>query len=187
MRFDPCPLAGAYVINIEPLGDARGFFARTWCRQEFKNAGLIADIEQTSCSFNAKIGTLRGMHYQAAPYEEVKLVRCTQGSVYDVILDLRADSPTYCRWFGIDLSAGNRKMLYVPAGFAHGFQTLADESEVSYQISEAYRPDLARGVRWNDLAFGIEWPIPDPILSERDQTYPDFSVSADAVAVSKRE
>ena len=174
MKFTETALPGAYILEIELLRDERGFFARTWCREEFQAIGLSTVVQQNSISFNQKRGTLRGMHYQAPPKEEVKLVRCTRGAIYDVILDLRTDSSTFCRWCALELTADNGKMVYVPAGFAHGFQTLADESEVSYQISEAFRPELARGVRWNDPAFQIEWPIPDPILSVRDRGFPDF-------------
>jgi dTDP-4-dehydrorhamnose 3,5-epimerase len=175
VNFIPTALSGAYVVEMDPVADERGFFARLWCRKEFQVLGLSTAVEQTSISFNRKKGTLRGMHYQAAPREEVKLVRCTRGAIYDVILDLRTDSPTPCRWFAAELTADNGKMMYVPAGFAHGFQTLADQSEVFYQISEAYCPEMARGVRWNDPAFQIIWPIPNPILSMRDRGYPDFS------------
>lgn len=175
MKFTATPLEGAYVIEIEPNSDDRGYFSRIWCRQEFERRGLNAVIEQTSSSFNLKKGTLRGMHYQDAPNEEVKLVRCTRGAIYDVILDLRPSSPTFRRWFGVELTAENSKMLYIPGGMAHGFQTLMDSSEVFYQISEAYRPGLARGVRWNDPAFSIAWPLPEPILSARDRDFPDFT------------
>ena len=172
-------------MEIEPVADERGFFARLWCRREFQALGLNVVIEQSSMSFNRKRGTLRGMHYQAVPHEEVKLVRCTRGAIYDVILDLRADSRTYCRWFAAELTADNGKMMYVPARFAHGFQTLAEESEVFYQISEAYRPEVAGGVRWNDPAFQIEWPIANPILSRRDRSYPDFSAKAERLPASR--
>jgi dTDP-4-dehydrorhamnose 3,5-epimerase len=177
LKFTQSPLPGAYVVEIEPIEDERGSFARTWCRREFRTLGLNTLVEQTGTSLNLRKGTLRGMHYQAVPHEEVKLVRCTRGAIYDVIVDLRIDSPSFCRWFAQELTPDNGKMLYVPGGFAHGFQTLVDQSEVSYQISEAYRPELARGVRWNDPVFRIEWPISDPILSERDGNFPDFSVN----------
>lgn len=185
MNFIASPLPGAYVVEIEPVADERGFFARLWCREEFQALGLSTAVEQNSISFNRKKGTLRGMHYQAAPHDEVKLVRCTRGTIYDVILDLRTDSPTYCRWFAVELTAGNGKMMYVPAGFAHGFQTLVDESEVFYQISEAYCPEMARGVRWNDPTFQIEWPILNPILSVRDRSYPDFSAKLERLPASR--
>jgi dTDP-4-dehydrorhamnose 3,5-epimerase len=164
-----------YLIEPQLLGDERGFFARTWCRREFEARGLNADLAQCSISFNRKAGTLRGMHYQAAPYEEPKLVRCTQGAIYDVALDLRPQSPTFKRWVGVELTAANRRMLYIPAGCAHGFQTTADDSEVFYQISEFYHPEAARGVRWDDPAFAIRWPeTTHRIVSPRDAGFPDF-------------
>ena len=169
------PLAGAVVLDLEPRHDSRGFFARTWCAREAEAAGLNPRLAQASVSYNKRRGTLRGMHYQEAPHEEAKLVRCTRGAIHDVVIDLRAASPTFGGHFAISLSAENRRMLYVPDGFAHGFQTLEDDTEVCYQISEFYAPSAARGVRWDDPAFGIEWPLPDPILNERDRSYPDFS------------
>jgi dTDP-4-dehydrorhamnose 3,5-epimerase len=172
------------VVEIEPIADERGFFARTWCRDEFQALGLSIVVEQNSISFNRKKGTLRGMHYQASPNEEVKLVRCTRGAIYDVILDLRPDSCTFCRWFAVELTADNAKAVYVPAGFAHGFQTLCDQSEVSYQISATYRPEMARGVRWDDPAFQIDWPIPSPILSARDHSFPDYSPGLKRISAS---
>lgn len=175
MKFSPTRLAGAWIIDIEPVGDERGFFARVWCREELEKQGLNTSLAQCSISFNKKRGTLRGMHYQARPHEEAKLVRCTRGAIYDVIVDLRPESVTYKQWIGIELSAENRRMLYVPAGFAHGFQSLADDTEVFYQISTTYRPESARGVRWNDPAFGIEWPQEVRVISEKDRRYPDFT------------
>jgi dTDP-4-dehydrorhamnose 3,5-epimerase len=174
MIFTPTPLHGAYVIEPERLEDHRGFFARTWCVREFEACGLEAALVQCSTSFNKVRGTLRGLHYQAPPYEEDKLVRCTMGSIYEVIVDLRPDSPSNKKYFAVILSAKNRKMVYVPKGLAHGFQTLEDNTEVFYQISEFYEPAYARGVRWNDPAFGITWPIDNPIMNERDRTYSDF-------------
>jgi len=185
VRFTSCPLSGAFVIELEPIQDVRGSFARIWCRREFHDFGLSSAIEQSSVSFNKSKGTLRGMHFQAPPHEEIKLIRCTRGAIYDVILDLRTDSPTYRRWFAVELTPDNGKMVYVPAGFAHGFQTLLDESEVFYQISEAYRPGLARGVRWNDPAFRIKWPIPNPLLSERDRGFPEFAEKFDILPASQ--
>lgn len=176
MRFTDTPLAGAVVIDLEPVHDERGFFARSWCRDEFAARGLSGAIAQCSVSFNARRRTLRGLHYQAAPYEEVKAVRCTQGAIYDVIVDLRPESSTYLGWFGVELSAANRRMLYVPKGVAHGFLTLSDATEVYYQISEPYVAHAARGVRWNDPRFGIEWPAPPEVISERDRSYPDFEL-----------
>jgi dTDP-4-dehydrorhamnose 3,5-epimerase len=187
VKFTESSLPGAYVVDIDPIGDERGFFARTWCREEFQAFGLSGAIEQCSISLNRKRGTLRGMHYQTAPHDEVKLVRCTRGAIHDVILDLRVDSPTFCRWFAVELTGENGRTVYVPAGFAHGFQTLADESEVFYQISEPYRPEMARGVRWNDPTFQIEWPIPNPILSMRDRSFPDFSVSLEQIPICRKQ
>jgi len=172
--FTPTPLDGAYVIEPEPREDARGLFARTWCQRELAARGLDARIAQCSTSFNKTKGTLRGMHYQAAPLGETKLVRCTRGSMFDVIVDLRSDSPTFTRPFGAVLSADNRKAMYVPVGFAHGFQTLEDDTEVFYQISEFYSADHSRGVRWDDPAFGIAWPADERSIVERDRGYPDF-------------
>ena len=174
MIFAETALPGAFVIDLEKREDERGFFARSWCQQEFKEHGLSPRLVQCSVSFNKRRGTLRGMHYQAKPYEEAKLVRCTRGAVYDVIIDLRADSRTYLRWEAVELNEDNRRMLYVPEGVAHGFQTLEDGTEVFYQMSEAYRPEYARGVRWNDAAFGIRWPAEDRTISARDRGYPDF-------------
>jgi dTDP-4-dehydrorhamnose 3,5-epimerase len=176
MIFTETPLAGAFVVEPEPKPDERGFFARIWCREEFEAHGLDTALAQCSISFNRRAGTLRGMHYQAAPHEEVKLVRCTAGSLLDVIIDLRPGSPTAGRHFAVVLSAANRRMLYVPRGFAHGYQTLEDDTEVAYQISEFYHPELARGVRWNDPAFNIDWPAAaERIISPRDAEYPDYT------------
>jgi dTDP-4-dehydrorhamnose 3,5-epimerase len=172
--FRETELKGAFLIEPEELHDQRGSFARIWCQREFASQGLNPKLAQCSTSFNLKRGTLRGMHYQAAPYKEVKLVRCTGGAVHDVIIDLRPESATFKRHFGTVLSVENRKMLYVPERFAHGFQTLEDRTEVLYLISEFYSPEHARGVRWDDPAFGIAWPPAERIISERDQAYPDF-------------
>ena len=174
MKLTSVPLPGAYLIEIEPVADERGFFARTWCSREFKLHGLNPTVAQCSISFNERKGTLRGMHYQVAPHAEAKLIRCSSGAIYDVILDLRPASPNYCRWFAVELTAENRKMLYLPEGVAHGFQTLTDGAEVIYQISESYWPECAHGARWDDPLFGIEWPIRSPILSPRDRAFPDF-------------
>jgi len=178
MKFTPTPLPGAFVIDLELRRDERGFFARTWCREELAGQGLSTTLAQCSLSFNPHRGTLRGMHYQAPPHGEVKIVRCTRGAVYDVIVALRPSSPAYARWFGIELDAENRRMLYVPEGVAHGFLTLVPQTEVSYQISRPYVPQAARGVRWDDPAFGIEWPAPVELVSERDRSYPDFTAYA---------
>lgn len=174
MRFRPTPLDGACVVEPEIHEDARGWFARIHCENEFAESGLHGRFVQTSLSFNRRRGILRGMHFQVAPREEIKLVRCVRGSVFDVIIDLRPDSPTFLRHFTIELSCDNHLALYVPKGFAHGFQTLERGTDVLYQISEFYAPGHSRGVRWNDPAFGIKWPIPDPIMLERDAGYPDF-------------
>lgn len=174
MIFTETALRGAFVIEPEPLADDRGFFARVWCAREFAAHGLETRIAQCSISLNTRRGTLRGMHYQERPYAEVKLVRCTRGAAFDVIIDLRPDSPTFLQHAAVELTADNRRMLYIPQGCAHGFQTLADDTEVLYQMSEFYAPSAGRGVRWNDPAFGIRWPIGDPILLERDRRYPDF-------------
>ena len=174
MIFTPLSLAGAFVIDLERRADNRGFFARTWCEVEFSAHALEERIVQCSVSFNEKRGTLRGMHYQSAPYGEAKLVRCTMGSIYDVIIDIRPGSPTFKQHFSIELTARNRKMLYVPKGFAHGFQTLEDCSEVFYQMSQTYVSEAGRGLRWNDPAFHLEWPVGNPIMLERDRTYADF-------------
>lgn len=175
MIFLPTGIAGAWVIEPERLEDERGFFARTWDADELAERGLNGRLSQCSISYNHVRGTLRGLHYQAAPYEEAKLVRCTSGALFDVALDLRPDSSTYGDWFGVELSAHNRKALYVPEGCAHGFMTLEDGCEVHYQISEAYVPAAARGVRWNDPAFAIEWPGDVVVINERDSSYPDVA------------
>jgi dTDP-4-dehydrorhamnose 3,5-epimerase len=173
--FKATPLKSAYMIELQRLEDERGFFARAWCQQEFEAHGLNPRLVQCNISFNHKKGTLRGMHYQAAPFEEAKLVRCTSGALYDVIIDLRPESPTYKQHFGVSLTPEARNMLYIPEGFAHGFLTLADNTEIFYQMSEFYAPDHARGVRWNDPAFSIEWPGAVQVISERDANYPDFT------------
>lgn len=180
MIFTDCGLAGAFVVDIERHGDERGFFARSHCKQEFSARGIDADISQCSISFNERRGTLRGMHYQSSPFAEDKLVRCTAGAVYDVIVDVRAQSPTYRRWFGTELDAGNRRALFVPKGFAHGFISLADASEVLYMISVPYVPGAGRGFRWDDPAIGIEWPMSPVLLSARDAAYPPFEPPAAA-------
>jgi dTDP-4-dehydrorhamnose 3,5-epimerase len=173
--FRETPLAGVFMIEPELLSDARGFFARTWCRREFEAHGLNPRLAQCNVSLNRRKGTLRGMHYQVAPFEEAKLVRCTRGALYDVALDLRPTSPTYRRHFAAELSADNRTMLYIPEGCAHGFQTLVDDTEVFYQMSEFYTPEAARGVRWNDPAFAIPWPEDERTIIDRDDSYLDFS------------
>lgn len=174
MNFYETKLSGAFEIHTESMNDERGFFARTWCQKEFEVHGLNPKLVQCSISFNTRKGTLRGMHYQAAPYAETKLVRCTRGGIYDVIIDLRPQSPTFKDWTFVVLTAENRHMVYIPEGCAHGFLTLADESEIFYQMSEIYKAESARGVRWDDPAFGITWPEKVQVISERDRTYPDF-------------
>jgi dTDP-4-dehydrorhamnose 3,5-epimerase len=174
MIFTETKLQGAFIIDIDRIEDERGFFARTWCQREFEAHGLCTQLAQCNISFNKSKGTLRGMHYQAAPYAEAKLVRCTSGAIYDVIIDLRPDSPTFKRWVAVELTADNRRMLFIPEGFAHGFQTLANGTEVFYQMSQFYAPEYARGVRWDDPAFKVSWPAEKRIISERDQAFPDF-------------
>jgi dTDP-4-dehydrorhamnose 3,5-epimerase len=175
--FTETRLKGAYIIEPEKRGDDRGFFARCWCEKEFADHNLNPRTVQCNISFNKRKGTLRGMHYQVAPSAEAKLVRCTQGAIYDVIIDLRPDSSTFRQHVAEALTARNHKMLYVPEGFAHGFLTLEDNSEIFYQMSEFYAPQHARGVRWNDPAFGIAWPIPEPVMADRDRNYPDFATN----------
>lgn len=176
MIFTETELTGAFIIELETLEDERGFFARTWCEQEFGARGLNPRLVQCNISFNRKKGTLRGMHYQTAPYGEAKLVRCTNGAIYDVIIDLRPDSPTFKRWVAVELTNDNRRALYIPEGLAHGFQSLKDNAEVFYQMSEFYRPEYAGGVRWDDPAFDIRWPVDEVIISARDRHYADFAL-----------
>ena len=172
LNFVSTPLTGAYVVDVKRLEDERGFFARSFCRQEFEAHGLSPYVAQCNVSFNQQRGTLRGMHLQVTPHEEAKLVRCTQGVIWDVIVDLRTGSATCGKWFGVELSAASRRALYVPEGFAHGFQTLTDGAEVLYMMSEFYHPESARGVRWDDPKLAIAWPLPNPVISERDRSYP---------------
>jgi dTDP-4-dehydrorhamnose 3,5-epimerase len=178
MIFTETPLAGAYLVEPELAVDERGLFARIWCAREFAERGLETRIAQCSVSFNSRRGTLRGLHYQSEPYTEVKVVRCTAGAIFDVIVDLRPASRTFRQHYSTVLSASNRRMHYIPDGFAHGFQTLEPDSEVTYQISEFYQPAHGRGVRWDDPVFGIEWPATEQrLMNERDRNYPDFQVS----------
>lgn len=172
--FRETALKGAFVIEPERKEDDRGFFARTWCAEEFASRGLNPRLVQCSISYNKKRGTLRGMHYQVAPFEEAKLVRCTRGAIFDVIIDLRLASATYAKHVSVVLSEANRHMLYIPEGMAHGFQTMEDETEVFYQMSQMFHPESARGVRWDDPSFGIEWPPADRIISVRDRQYAAF-------------
>ncbi|MCP4654337.1 MAG: dTDP-4-dehydrorhamnose 3,5-epimerase [bacterium] len=178
MIFRELEIPGAYLLEPERHEDRRGFFARTYCRHELEARGLDPTVVQCNISVNHQRGTVRGMHYQAPPYEEIKLVRCTSGAIWDVVVDLRPDSTTFKRHLGVELTAENRLSLYIPAGLAHGFQTLEDATEVFYQMSEFYHPECARGMRWNDPAFDIEWPIPISVISERDLKFPDFSEPA---------
>ncbi|MBC8123828.1 MAG: dTDP-4-dehydrorhamnose 3,5-epimerase [Gemmatimonadaceae bacterium] len=175
MIFQTTRIAGVFVIDIEPHGDERGFFARTWCREEFLSHGLNPDLAQCSVSFNHRPGTLRGMHYQKAPHGEDKLVRCTRGAIFDVALDLREDSPTSGQWIAAELSADNLCMLYIPKGCAHGFQSLEDNSEVFYQISQPYVLGHGTGYRFDDPAFEINWPLPVNCISNQDLDWPSFS------------
>lgn len=174
MIFTPVPLPGAYVIDLEPYYDTRGFFSRSWDQREFSERGLSASVEQSNISYNRKRGTLRGLHYQLAPYSEVKLVRCTRGAIWDIIVDMRPDSPAYRQSFGIKLTHLNRSVLYVPEGFAHGLITLSAYTEVFYQVSRVYTPEAERGVRWNDPVLKIEWPIPVEVVSDKDANWPDL-------------
>lgn len=180
MKLEPTAIAGLVVLDMERREDPRGFFARSYCAEEFTKAGMDSRVAQCNVSYNARRGTLRGMHWQAEPHGEAKLVRCTSGAILDVALDLRPDSPTFRRWLGFELTASNHRALYIPPGLAHGFQTLIDDSEVFYQMSVPYVAHAARGVRWNDPAFAIRWPLADPFVSERDSGYADFDASAAA-------
>jgi dTDP-4-dehydrorhamnose 3,5-epimerase len=174
MMFTETKLAGVFLVEPELREDERGFFARTWCQREFAEHGLSTRLVQCNVSFNHRRGTLRGMHYQTAPHAEAKLVRCTMGAIHDVIVDLRRDSPTFRQWVAVELTAHNRRTIFVPEGLAHGFQTLADESEVFYQMLEFHHPECARGVRWDDPAFAIAWPLPIATISDTDRGYADF-------------
>jgi dTDP-4-dehydrorhamnose 3,5-epimerase len=174
MIFHETGLSGVFEVHLEPMTDDRGFFARSWCQKEFESRGLNPKVVQCNLSFNTKKGTLRGIHYQAAPHQEAKVVRCTRGAIYDVVVDLRPQQRTFRKWIGVLLTSANRNMLYVPEGCGHGFLTLENETEVFYQMSEFYRPELARGVRWDDPSFQIAWPDKVEVISERDRTYPNF-------------
>jgi dTDP-4-dehydrorhamnose 3,5-epimerase len=175
VKFTPTALAGAWLIDVEPAEDERGFFARTWCRREFAEHGIDCDFVQASVSYNRAAGTLRGMHFQRPPHDESKLIRCVRGALYDVIVDIRRASGTYGHWFGVELSAENRRALFVPEGFAHGFITLADRTEVSYQISAYYTPGHAAGLRYDDPALAIEWPVAVEVIADKDREWPDFA------------
>lgn len=174
MIFSETCLPGAYVVEIEKIEDGRGFFARTWDKNEFSKIGLNLEFVQSSISVNTKKGTLRGMHYQIEPYEESKIVTCTKGKIFDVIIDLRKNSKTFKKWISVELSSSNHKILYIPKGFAHGFQTLEDYTEVHYDITQVYRPEYARGLRWNDPTFNIKWPLYISIISKKDSEHELF-------------
>jgi dTDP-4-dehydrorhamnose 3,5-epimerase len=174
MRFQETGLPGAQLIELEPVRDQRGYFQRTFCRHEFAARGMVESFVQHSTSHSGTKATLRGMHFQRAPYGEAKVVSCLQGAIWDVIVDLRTDSPTFRRWYGVELSPESHRQLYVPRGFAHGFQTLCDDAVVAYLISEFYTPSAAAGVRYNDPAFAIAWPLPVSVISEKDRSWPDF-------------
>lgn len=174
MKFTETKLEGAYIIEIEKLTDDRGFFARSWCQKEFEAHGLTSRVVQTNVSFNRKKGTLRGLHYQLKPNEESKLIRCTRGAIYDVIIDLRPKSPTYKQWIGVKLSDENYTMFFVPENFAHGFQTLKNNTEITYQVSQFFTTGSERGIRWNDPIFGIKWPLEIAVISAKDRDWPDF-------------
>lgn len=174
MIFNETPVKGAFIVEPQKQEDERGFFARSWCQREFETRGLVYRSVQANVSFNNKRGTLRGMHYQVKPYEETKLLRCIRGAIYDVIIDLRPASPSYGRWWSVELRADDSRMLYVPGGVAHGFQTLEDKAEVIYQVSQFYTPEAERGVRYDDPAFGIRWPLEVTAISAKDRSWPDY-------------
>lgn len=176
MIFTKTKLMGAYIIQVDKIEDQRGFFARMWCRKEFEDYDLNPTVAQINISFNKNRGVIRGLHYQTRPHEEAKLIRCTRGAIYDVIIDLRPDSATYLNWIGVELTAENRKMLYVPENFAHGYQSLKVNTEVLYPVSQFYSPESVKGIRWNDPTFSIEWPVAENlIISEQDKKWPDYS------------
>ncbi len=180
MIFTPSTVEGAYLVGMEPHSDERGWFARAWCEDEFRAQGIDMRAVQTNVSFNVHRGTIRGLHWQVAPFLEAKLLRCTAGAVFDVVADVRPGSPTFGTWDGFELRAGDRALVFVPGGCAHGYQALADGSEVTYSTSHRYTPGAERGIRWNDPAFGIRWPVSDMIVSEKDSAWPDFAPEAAA-------
>jgi dTDP-4-dehydrorhamnose 3,5-epimerase len=177
MIFTETKLKGAFIAEIKQLKDERGFFGRSWCRKEMEEHGLNGNVVQANTSLTLKKGTIRGMHYQKHPYEETKFMRCTKGAIYDVIIDLRKDSPTFMQWLGVELTEDNYKMLYVPEKFAHGFMTLKDHSEVTYLVTQFYTPGAEAGIRYNDPGFNIQWPVPVEVVSEKDLSHPDFDLS----------
>jgi dTDP-4-dehydrorhamnose 3,5-epimerase len=174
MIFTETSLKGAHIIEIKKLEDERGFFGRSWCKREMEEHGLNGDLAQANTAFSHKQGTLRGLHYQSAPYEETKIVRCTRGALYDVIVDLRPDSPGYLEWYGVELTENNYKALYIPENFAHAYITLTDNCEVTYMVTQFYTPGAERGIRWNDPLLKIRWPVEPVIISEKDRSHPDF-------------
>jgi dTDP-4-dehydrorhamnose 3,5-epimerase len=173
--FTETKLKGAFILEVKRIEDERGFFGRSWCKKEMEEHGLNSNVVQANVSFNHKKGTLRGMHFQFSPHQETKLVRCTKGAIYDVIIDLRKDSPTYKQWIGVELTEDNYKMLFVPEDFAHGFITLQDNTAVTYQVTQYYTPGAEGGIRWNDPAMAIEWPIPVEVISSKDKAHPDYA------------
>ncbi|MCB0209510.1 MAG: dTDP-4-dehydrorhamnose 3,5-epimerase [Anaerolineae bacterium] len=175
MIFTETSLKDAYIIDIQKFEDQRGFFARGWCQNEFEAHGLVPQVVQANISYNHHKGTLRGLHYQKAPYAETKLVRCVKGALYDVIIDLRPNSPTFKQWLGVELTADNYRMLYVPEGFAHGFQTLVDHTEAYYMVSQFYTPQAEGGLRYNDPSFAIDWPLDIEVISDKDSSWPDYT------------
>lgn len=177
MIFEELKLKGAYLIKIKKIEDGRGFFGRAWCKNEFDEYGLNSEIKQINTSFTKEKGTIRGMHYQVDPYQETKFIRCTRGRIYDVIIDLRPGSPTFMEWVGNELSADNYNMIYVPENFAHGMLSLEDNSEIYYPVTEFYTPGAERGIRWDDLSFNIQWPVPVKVVSEKDNAHTDFNKS----------
>ncbi len=187
MIFQETPLTGAYVIELERITDQRGFFARVWCKNELRQQGLETELAQTNVGFSYRKGTLRGLHFQERPHTEVKIVRCTRGSVFDVIVDLRPESPSYKRWFGVELSEENCKMIYVPEGCAQGYISLTDNAEIYYHTSEFYHPESASGVRYDDAEFGIVWPVEISVISPQDQGWPDYSSRSRLLTFSDRK
>lgn len=177
MTFTSASIEGSYIIDPELHGDERGFFARIFCAREFASRGLASDLVQTNMSYSAERGTMRGLHYQEAPHQEAKLIRCTRGAVFDVVVDVRPESTTFMEWMGVELTAKNRRMVYVPEGCAHGMLTLVADTEVFYPVSDFYSPDVEQGIRYDDPAFNIDWPIDVRVISSKDRTWPDFQVS----------
>ena len=176
MKFTKLEIRDAFLVELNKLGDHRGFFARLWCQEEFEEHGLVPNVVQANISFSKIKGTLRGMHYQEEPHAETKFIRCAKGAIYDVIIDIKPDSPTFMQWVSVELTAENYKMLYVPKGYAHGFQSLEPDSEVTYLVSEFYTPQAEGGIRYNDPAFGLDWPLPVAEISDKDRSWADFKI-----------